>query len=71
MVEENRTQFTNLQLTLLELYDKEVSEGDLRNIHDLIGKYFAERLSDMATQIWEEKGWTAETMEEWLNDPNQ
>lgn len=71
MVEEHKTQFSNLQLTLLELYDKEVSDEDLKNIHHLIGQYFAERLSDMATKIWEEKGWTSETMEEWLNDPKQ
>jgi hypothetical protein len=71
MVNEQKTYFSNLQLTLLELYDKEVSDIDLQNIHHLIGRYFAGRLSDMATQVWEEKGWTEQTMLNWLNDPNQ
>lgn len=71
MVEEHKTQFSNLQLTLLELYDKEVNDEDLKNIHHLIGHYFAERLSDVATKVWEEKGWTEQTMLDWLNDPNQ
>lgn len=31
MVDIKKRQFSNLQLTLLELYDKEVSEDDLRN----------------------------------------
>lgn len=68
MVEEHKTQFSNLQLTLLELYDKEVNDEDLQNIHHLIGRYFTERLSDKATQVWEEKGWTEQTMLDWLNE---
>lgn len=71
MVDIKKRQFSNLQLTLLELYDKEVSEDDLRNIHHLIGKYFAERLTENATRIWDEQKWTEETMYNWLNDPNQ
>lgn len=71
MVDVKKRQFSNLQLTLLELYDKEVSEDDLRNIHDLIGKYFAERLTENATRVWNEQKWSEETMYNWLNDPNQ
>lgn len=71
MVEERKTHFSNLQLTLLELYDSDVSNEDLQNIHHLIGRYFAEQLSDMATQIWDENAWTEQTMLDWLNDPKQ
>jgi hypothetical protein len=71
MVDIRKNQFSNLQLTLLELYDREISENDLQNIHHLIGKYFAERLSDAATQAWEKNNWTEETMQAWLNEPTQ
>jgi hypothetical protein len=71
MVTEQRTRFTNLQLLLLEQFAREVSEEDLRNIRDLISRYFAERLVKMADEAWVRNGWTNETMEEWLNDPNQ
>ncbi len=71
MVTEQKNQFTNLQLLLLEQFAREVSEEDLKNIRHLIGDYFARRMVKMADDAWVRNGWSNETMEEWLNDPNQ
>ncbi len=62
---------TNLQLELLKLYAHEVSDADLANIKELIGKYFAERLTTMADEAWDTNDWTDSDMERILNDPDQ
>ncbi len=48
--------FTNLQLELLKLYARKVSEQDLVQIKRLLGQYFADKASDLADKIWDEKG---------------
>ncbi|MEM1120058.1 MAG: hypothetical protein AAGJ18_06385 [Bacteroidota bacterium] len=48
--------FTNLQLELLKLYAKELPESDLLEIKQMIGKYFAKKASDLADEVWEQKG---------------
>ncbi|MFN7120002.1 MAG: hypothetical protein ACK4TA_24625 [Saprospiraceae bacterium] len=54
--------FTNLQLELLKLYAREVSEEDLLEIRRLLAQYFMDKASDLADQIWEEKGLTEEAL---------
>jgi hypothetical protein len=63
--------FTNLQMELLQLYARQVSEEDLKNIRELIGAYFAGRLTTLADAAWEKNGWTQQDMENILNEPNQ
>ena len=62
---------SNLQQELLKLYAQDVSETDLQNIRQLIGQYFAQRLTTMADNAWAEQGWTEQTMHDWLNDDRQ
>ena len=62
---------TNLQQELLKLYAQQVDDTDLQNIRELIGQYFANRLTTLADKAWEQQGWSAQTMHEWLNDENQ
>ena len=52
--------FTNLQLELLKLYARNVSEEDLQKIKLLLGQYFANRASDLADEIWDKKQLTEE-----------
>ena len=65
------TKFTNLQLEVLKLFGRNVSDNELLDIKRLIGQYFAEKASDRADRIAEEKGYTNETFENWLSDPKQ
>lgn len=62
------SQLTNLQRELLKLFAQQVSEEDLQNIRILIGQYFAQRLTRLADQAWEQQGWAAQTMHDWLNE---
>lgn len=66
-----KTKFTNLQEELLQLYARQVSEQDLKNIRELIGAYFAGRLTSLADASWEKNGWTQQDMDNILNESNQ
>jgi hypothetical protein len=59
---------SNLQIELLQLYSQNVSEEDLIAIRRLLARYFADRASDEMDKLWEEEGWTNDTMDDWLSD---
>jgi len=52
------------QLEILKLFSRDLAEEDLLAIKRLIVKYLAEKASRMADEIWQEKGWTNEDMDE-------
>lgn len=61
---------SNLQAELLRLYANNVSEEDLLTIKQLINDFFAERTIQAADKAWNERGYSDETMNEWLQtDP--
>lgn len=49
---------SNLQLELLKIYARNVSEQDLVQIKLILGQYFADKASDLADKIWVEKDLT-------------
>jgi hypothetical protein len=65
------TKLTPLQLELLKVYAMELPEEKLIEIKDLLGNYFLQSLSNQATAAAEEKGYTKEDFDSWLNDPKQ
>jgi len=52
--------FTNLQLELLKIYARRVPEQDLLEIRRLLAQFFMDKASDLADQVWDEKGLTEE-----------
>lgn len=62
---------TNLQLELLKLFSFNLTDNQLIEIRRLMANYFAEKASDEMDKLWDEKGWTNETMEEWLKSNDQ
>ena len=66
-----KTPFSNIQQELLQLYERHISDDDLMNIKELIGQYFAKRLTNLADNAWDRNQWTHQDMENILNDPNQ
>lgn len=62
-----QTPLNDLQLEILKLFSRELEEKDLLAIKRLIVKYLAEKVTRMADEVWEEKGWTNEDMEKMLN----
>lgn len=57
---------TNLQLELLKIYSFDINDDQLLEIKQLLARYFAEKATEEADKLWEENGWTNETMREWL-----
>lgn len=60
-------QFSNMQLELLNLFNRDISEEDLKAIKRLITKYLANKITTLADKIWEEKGLTNQDMETLLH----
>ena len=56
-----------MQLELLKLFSRDLSEEDLKAIKRLIVQYLAEKTTDLADKVWEEKGWTNEDMDRLLD----
>lgn len=56
-----------LQLELLELFAREVSNQDLLAIKQMVSDFFAQKAIAEADAIWEEQGYSDDTMSEWLN----
>lgn len=59
---------SNLQLELLKLYSSDISEADLLHIKQYLSRYFAFKAIGDADKVWDEKGYTNETMDQWLNE---
>lgn len=66
-----QTPLSNLQQELLKLYASDVSEADLLFIKRFLAKYFAEKAIAEADKIWDERGYSNETMRNWLNEDNE
>lgn len=46
----------------------QVRAEDADEIRHLIGLYYAEKAANLMDKLWEQNGWTAETMEQWLSE---
>ena len=62
------SKFTNLQLELLRMFGRDLSEDQLLEIRSILSKYFADKISDKMDDLWEEQGWTEKTMEDWTKE---
>ncbi len=59
---------SNIQQELLKLYSSDIEEADLLHIKRYLAKYFAFKAIGDADAIWDQKGYTNETMDQWLNE---
>ncbi|HWB91917.1 MAG TPA: hypothetical protein VG605_08700 [Puia sp.] len=59
---------SNIQQELLKLYSSDIPEADLLHIKRYLARYFAFKAIGEADQIWEDKGYTNDTMDQWLNE---
>lgn len=58
-------QLSNLQLELLKMFKYELSDEQLLEIKSMLAKYFADKATKEMDRLWEENGWTNETMKAW------
>ncbi|MBK8491417.1 MAG: hypothetical protein IPL49_11170 [Saprospirales bacterium] len=59
---------TNLQLELLKIFSREVSDQDLLEIRKILAKYFAQKAMDIADQVWDANKWTEEDEQRFLHE---
>ncbi len=62
---------TNLQMELLQLYSLKLSDSELLQVKDILARHFAGRLGQHVDRLWQERGWSADVMEQWLIDEGQ
>jgi hypothetical protein len=56
----------DVQVTLLKLTDN-LSDNELKTLKKLIIAFKAQRLSELIDNVWDEKGWSEEMMQQFLN----
>lgn len=59
---------TNLQMELLKLFNYQLDPKQLNDIKNLLAQYFAQQATQEMDQLWEQQGWSAETMAEWAGE---
>ena len=59
---------SNVQQELLKLYSSDIGEADLLHIKRYLATYFADKAIQEADKIWNEKSYTNDTMNQWLNE---
>lgn len=59
---------SNLQMEILKLYSTGMSETELNDLKLLLAKYFAEKAIEEADKIWDERNYSDDHMEDWLNE---
>ncbi len=57
--------FTKAQLDLLKMFSVNLLEKDWEAIRDLAQQYFIEKAREEMDNLFEEKGWGGEKIEEW------
>lgn len=57
---------SNIQLELLRLYGNGIPDQQLLEVREMLIDYFFNKATEEVDRIWDEKGWTNETMNEWL-----
>ncbi len=62
---------TNTQLEILKTFAYESQEEDLQDLKKVLVKFFADRIRKRTSKIWQEKNYTDQTMQDWLNDEKQ
>ena len=62
---------SNLQHELLKLYAANVNDADLQHIKSYLANYLANKAINEADNIWDNKGYSNKTMDQWLNEDDK
>lgn len=65
------SKLSSLQLELLRIYSFQPTESELLEIKQMLGRFFAQRLTFLVNKAVEEKGITETDLDSWLNDDEQ
>ncbi len=59
---------TNLQLELLQTFSYALPDQQLIEIRQLLAQYFLDKVDEEMDNLWQVKGWTVNTIEEWAKE---
>ncbi len=59
---------TNLQLELIKIFSYQLPNNQIKDIKNILAKYFADKASDEMDKLWDENNWSDETMTDWTNE---
>jgi hypothetical protein len=59
---------SNVQMELIKLYSTDLEYDDLMEVKKILANHFAQKAINEADNIWDQKGMSADTMENWLNE---
>ena len=62
------TPFNQTQIEILRMFEFHKSEEDLQRLKRLLVDYLFQRATEEADRVWDEKGYTAETVEQWKHE---
>lgn len=62
------SRLSNVQQEILKLYSTELSEKDIYELKSQLAQYYARKAISHADKVWDEKSYTAEDMDSWLNE---
>jgi len=60
--------FTQTQLELLRMFAKQYPEKVWVEVRDLLSKYFMEKASEEMDNLFEQKGWNEDKINEWAKE---
>ena len=61
----------NLQQELIKIYASNINDADLQHIRRYLANYFASKAITEADNLWDKKGYSNHTMDQWLNEDDQ
>ncbi len=64
---EIKAPLTNLQMEYLKLLSFDLAENEMKELRQLIAKFLNEKMQKEMDKVWAEKGYSEETVNQWLN----
>lgn len=65
---EKNKPLSNLQIELLKVFKYDLSEEQLKEVQQMLAKYFAEKMSDEMDKLFDERNWGEEKIAEWSKE---
>jgi hypothetical protein len=60
-------ELTNVQTQLLKMFAYDLPDEEWVDLQKTLAQFFAKRIRQRTAQIWVERGYSNQTMDNWLN----
>jgi len=66
--QQSQIPLSNVQQEILKLYSTNLEESELYELKSQLAHFYARKAIQGADKVWEEKAYTAEDMDKWLDE---